>query len=828
MNDFIDESEYIFSTTSLEAFNKEDSNDNENDEVRRLAARLAPTFEKAEELLALPAEFGRNDSIVERSPYEDDDMDQELQDLANSEDMLRRELEDIQAFSNLFKFPPSGSTARTTEGSDSQESPFDYTSGKFEWNTPPRQQPSSSPPPRNPLAVASVVEADVDGEQDAAPEQKYLPRTARNPSSSPMMKSPANDKSNRKSMTPPLLRMGNQPIPYHVEDHQKVLSVERNVECGWYTVDLTRHLVTSTTTHKPGHGLDEICIALPQAKLQSCFIGVQGSRPNQAATAPLPVRTLMLRIRPDVLCGAVMDAVTTSLHNAKIWKRQGGHLRALIRSQYDEENARMFVVDAQVVTLKSIQCRRYLLMRVYHADAKFTDHDPDEVFDMAPIPVPSDNPMSERAISPAASLHLREACALLERMEYPNTPSKALHRPAQSPSMSDRETMSQSVRQHLLDHYQACPSVKHGKPTLPSLNPDDWPLVQAAWPWIYDVWSELENRELTYATLSTTTAFGKFPSLSTLDVHFCSQIRRFSRETMVLQLLKSASELEEYARQSEYACANMISLLRATFEAYGVDPPALPEPVPLTSYPLDFVPPQTECPPWGRKVMEALNHVQAASSSTVSDGKEMDNLFTGEMPSSSNQLDSASAADSLKRAEEAVAMVLSAFQEQDDEEKGARLARKNVQVMDRLSKMEEHQRNSITILSNSNSPEAEQAASDLFARTRVREVPLIKWTVMVGSSTGTCWVTAKHIIFSTQLIPVLGSTTRHVFEWENISVSKSETAPSLLNPLSCLIDIQSVDSGETLYSFRPSVGGARLHSFLTIVQLASRSLRRET
>eukprot|EP00977_Amphora_coffeiformis_P022379 scaffold10856_cov229-Amphora_coffeaeformis.AAC.30 len=824
MNDFFDEGEYKFST-SPEIYSKED-NDTENDEVRRLAARLAPTFEKAEELLALPAEFGRNDSSnIERLPFEDDDMDQELQDLANSEDMLRRELEDIQAFSNLIKFPASGSTARTTdEVTSSQESPFDYTSGKFEWNSPPRQHPQSSPPPRNP--VASVVEADVDGgEQDAAPEQKYLPRTARTPSSPSPMKSP-NGKSNRKSMTPPLLRMGNQPIPYHAEDHQKVLHVERNLEFGWYTVDLTSHLVKSSTKHKPGHGLEEICIALPQKKLQSCFIGMQGSKPNQAAAAPLPVRTLMLRIRPDVLCGAVMDAVTTSLHNAKVWKRQGGHLRALIRSQYDEENARMFVVDAQVVTLKSIQCRRYLLMRVYHADATFTDHDPDEEFDMAPLPVSSDNPMSERAISPAATLHLREACALLERMEYPSTPNKALHRPAQSPSMSDRETMSQSVRQHLLDHYQACPSVKLGKPTLPSLNPDDWPVVQASWPWIYDVWSELENRELTYTTLSTTTSFGKFPSLSTLDVHFCSQIRRFSRETMVMQLLKSASELEEYARQSEYACANMISLLRATFEAYEVDPPALPEPVPLTSYPLDFVPPQTECPPWGRRVMEALNHVQAASSSTIKGGNEMDHLFTGEMPS--NQLDVASAADSLKRAEEAVAMVFTAFQQQDDEEKGARLARKNVQVMDRLSKMEEHQRNSILILSKSNSPKAELAANEVFAKTKIREIPLIKWTVMVGSSTGTCWVTAKHIIFSTQLIPILGSTTRHVFDWGKILVSKSETTPSLLNPLSCLIHIQSVDSGETLYSFRPSVGGARLHSFLTIVQTTARSLSRET
>lgn len=521
-----------------------------------------------------------------------------------------------------------------------------------------------------------------------------------------------------------------------------------------------------------------------------------------------------------------MDAVASSLISAKVLKRQGGHLRALIRSQYDEETARMFVIDAQVVTFKTVECRRILLIRVYHADAHFPDRDPDEQDALAESAAVNlvDSSHADAAMDPAASLHLREACALLERMEYPSSSNKALHRPAQSPSMSDRETMSQSVRTHLLDHYQACPSVRDGQTTLPSLNPDDWPVVQASWPWIYEAWSELENRSLTYTSLTTSTAFGKFPSLPTLDVHYCSQIRRFSRETMVMELLNSASGLEEYARQAEYACANMISLLQPTFEAYEIEPPSLPEPVPLTSYKLDFVPPQTECPPWGQKVMEALNHVQAASSAPLPGTNEMDNLFTGEMPTSATQLDPAIAEDSLRRAEEAVKMIVTAFQQQDDQEKGARLGRKNMQVMDRLSRMEEHQRNTVSVVSTSNSPKAQKAASELFAKAKILEVPLVKWSVMVGSSTGTCWATAKHIIFSTQLIPVLGSTKEHVYEWEQISLSKSETTPSLLNPLSFSVHVQSVDSGETLLTFRPSVGGSRLFSFLKVLQSTAANL----
>lgn len=46
----------------------------------------------------------------------------------------------------------------------------------------------------------------------------------------------------------------------------------------------------------------------------------------------LPLRTISIQIRPDVLCGAVMDAVYSALYSidAEVTKRQGGHLRALV------------------------------------------------------------------------------------------------------------------------------------------------------------------------------------------------------------------------------------------------------------------------------------------------------------------------------------------------------------------------------------------------------------------------------------------------------------------------------------------------------------------
>ncbi len=63
---------------------------------------------------------------------------------------------------------------------------------------------------------------------------------------------------------------------------------------------------------------------------------------------------------------------------------------------------------------------------------------------------------------------------------------------------------------------------------------------------------------------------------------------------MVMSLLKAASELEQFARESEYSCAVMVKLMKSTFYTYDIEAPILPNPVPLTAYPLDFQPPESK------------------------------------------------------------------------------------------------------------------------------------------------------------------------------------------------------------------------------------------
>ena len=92
---------------------------------------------------------------------------------------------------------------------------------------------------------------------------------------------------------------------------------------------------------------------------------------------------------------------------------------------------------------------------------------------------------------------------------------------------------------------------------------------------------------------------------------------------------------------------------------------------------------EESCPPWGQKVVEALNRVTADSSTANS----------GPITSQEN--------NEFQEARKAVTAVLAAFQKQEDEELSARLGRKNVQVMDRLAKMQAHKRESIVTIRDS-------------------------------------------------------------------------------------------------------------------------------
>jgi hypothetical protein len=856
--------------------------ESQNAEIRALAAKLAPDFEQADALLQVPFEFQSHPSfsVLEAATSEDDDMDREMESLQFSEALLRQELELAQDFSTLFQ-TVSHNMSNTSDAVDKfnlSGTPFCEGMKRQLFDPPDHQSADGSPALA--LQSSSSREADIDPsdgnkqeecsleiDDDDCPDKVLSPIRIPSPVSSPNGKSTATTSSSPEVDQGPrdssiLLTAGTpsrsvaNPIqPYTHKDHFTALRLSLEEQGGWYSVDLTSFVVPPRdTTTGNLIGLKDYCLAIPESKLKHLYVGLpDAAKPGPDTTVtgcsqytlPLPVRTLAIPVRPDVLCGAIMDAVhqvltSTAIH-ARILKRQGGHLRGIIsgcvvprdpdrlveESFHSKSSAGElegvpstyppFLIDAQLCTAKSDSCERVLLLRVYHccSESIQPSDDVDNMNTSWVTALSQQNPAGDHVLGTnhfalvehldiEASTRLRECCALVQRVEAPEL-SKRIRSPGKR--FDNRESMQTLVSSHLLEHYRACPSVREGSITLPSLNSDDWPVIQSSWRFVQATWEELETRDLTYTTL-TTARFGAFPALPTLDVHYCSQIRRFSREVMIMQLLKSASELEEYAREAEYACANMISLLQPTFDAYGMEAPLLPKPVPLNEYPLDFTPPQQACPPWGLRVMEALNETQALTSDAGRDEPIL----------SPTTLYAIDASESLAMARRAVSLILNAFQIQDDEEKGARLGRKNLQVMDRLAKMQAHQRTLIQSLQNgiALSEKAAKAADDFHRKAGVMEVPLLKWNIVVGGASGTCSVTAKHLLFITQLIPVIGGSRTAIFRISEVDFDVQESTPSILNPLPTVVSVRK--DGQQIYSFRPSAGGKRLKSVLETIK----------
>ena len=811
----------------------------EDEEVLQLAARLAPAFEEAHDLFQVPSEFQKssddhksttktedgeeNDmSLGLMGMAEDDDLKRELSDLETSEQLLRQELDQANFFSQ-FLLSPSGSTSYYEDSSmqeeeeeseshdlgpaseaDIEQEDFDNPESNLE--LPPVDENGELSPKTTPAKQQSTVSENPT--TPVTPRQTTTPASAKSSESTPGQQQT------------PLLVMGKTPVPYDLNDHKETLEIV--IQNGWYMADLNRFALSKAMQSYRGDlpTIRDFCISCPENRLKTWYIGFTETSVEDKQLMPslLPVRTSVIRIRPDVLCGAVMDAVMTStstlidtepekIKEHSILRRQGGHLRLKVMAADDLE----FLVDAQLCTQKSHQCERVLILRIFYASAKSAAAAAAKATQSS-SPVKSVPPrrMNDDD-APEVCHHLMEACALVQRIEIQaaNATSSSRRaikfRPAQVESLTNRESMAQSFSKALAKQYKACPSVKEGTITLPALNSEDWQILKASSVWSEAVWEELDSRSLTYASLATTN-FGSFPCLPTLDVHFCSQIRKYSRENMVINLLNYATQLEEYARDAEYACANVISLLKGAYQEYGIEPPPLPSAIPLTSYPLEYAAPQAVCPPWGLKVMEALETIQAWT------GKNIPTTQFGE------DLGDSILKESTQLSIRAVRLVYEAFQRQDDEEKNARLERKNHQVMDRLSFMKKHQQMSVELLDTCTADIAEAAADGMLSRTNVREVPLLRWGILANNSTGTCIVTARHLFFVTQNIPLLGSlggSKVKTFNMKN-DIDSFELIETTSSIFPSMIVIEK--DGKEVFSFRPNVGAIRFKKFLDILQ----------
>jgi len=186
----------------------------------------------------------------------------------------------------------------------------------------------------------------------------------------------------------------------------------------------------------------------------------------------------------------------------------------------------------------------------------------------------------------------------------------------------------------------------------------------------------------------------------------------------------------------------------------------------------------------------------------------------------------------FEQSERVISTVIAAFQRQNDNEQGARLGRKNMQVMDRLAKMQSYKRNSIAKIRCSYGKNllSTRAADEFHAFHQrssnevLREVPLLTCDVLVGNAAGTCHVTLSHILFNTQLVPIIGSSEFHLFSIKDVYVTVTAPSKSVLNPLPASISLtksvfgRSLETREEIYKFVPSIGAKRFAKFLEVLR----------
>jgi len=653
---------------------------------------------------------------------------------------------------------------------------------------------------------------------------------------------------------------------------------------------------------------------------------------------PLPLRTCGIRIRPDVLCGAVMDTLShaVSERNGEIVKRQGGHMMAKIpgiwlqlkdrsfrhkinpNSDQGRKKKRKiwlppFCFDAQLCTKKNdgIEGKknlheRILLIRIYEmtlGNEKRRRHKSSRSHSILELNETSNaeygKESNEKVKEKSSDKQdiLRQAAYIVYQMEQVDEQEKQMHLVGNSktplagensqgalhgitsskPSSTTHEKgvvskigniLTSPIR--LLAHAAVETPNKISKKFIPALVANHNHLLQSAFRFLTLVVNEIETRELSYISLLRC-RFGGFPALPTLDSQYCSQIRLLCRETMIMNLLETASGLEQYARDTERKCVEFTNMLNeGPIREYGMKYLSIPKIVPLTAYPLDFRPPEADNPPWGKKVKETLEKISTESNLMISD---QDSALSPSKTSRNGTLQD----EELKfesdhegqiRADEAVKLLAEAFTQQFDMEQCARLARKNMQVMDRMAKMQALKRNSVLGISDcfgrnrpattaavqfhsraSKAKKPEKLNLGLFSSDSDHletelpsdfapndQIPLLKCNVLIGGASGTCYVTYHQVLFMTQAIPIIGGIEYTLLNLSDIEFVLAENPqPSLLfksplNVLSVRMHREKIsearnnslswiiENTDEVLSFVPSFGSRRFIKFINMIK----------
>ena len=424
------------------------------EDIRKMARALAPQMSELEDVLKDFSEAETADALdgimnstmrdVSRSAIEeeDDDLDDEMEKLAMSEQTLREELQfaaDMSMLGTPIAFNDDDDDHNNNKARDSTlPSPVNLNDQLKE-----QQQSKLLSPELHPCLYTLQDYADyLQLKRERTGKWYYCDMTAKLlPSVLSDSSSNLNSNSNSAVDTNDLVKDYCLPIPfrklkrlygglvfYDVWEGKKMQHRQ--------SVEVQKILRRQSLTHAP---------TTPEEPLEP--IKVNGDNKSNKIEEPLPVRTISIRVRPDVLCGAIMDAahnafeVLSDTCTTHIIKRQGAHLRGAV---YLPKKQLAFVVDAQICTQKSDSLERRLLLRFYHIQ-----DDPDALFELGQIlqrklreesKKPPATPESNNTATTLSSSsegddeknenagHLKQTCSLIQRLMAAEKQEGGIHK----------------------------------------------------------------------------------------------------------------------------------------------------------------------------------------------------------------------------------------------------------------------------------------------------------------------------------------------------------------------------------------------------------------
>jgi hypothetical protein len=385
----------------------------------------------------------------------------------------------------------------------------------------------------------------------------------------------------RQNHAPDSSRSLNITMGYTLFDHCTYLKVSESSHLG-FVCDTSEYF--NWSARRSQGSMFELCQPVTEEGLSMAFFGLN---PNSALTMPscarLPVRTVIIRIRPDVLCGEVINSVfaanmasTNRSGGVHLMRKQGGHLRAVI--DWGEDNLK-YVYDAQICIRKLEPYERVLMIRIYHPTAEENV----EVEGLDADRVMGEITSTTRCrgtldLKNPLDLQLREACALVKliRANEKSLKGETRERHWQDSVFPKQKRINspRSASLYLRAVGSHCKSMEDQKEKghfekFPALCVKDWKVIQASTIALENTWESLSDR-FVFGSFDLSFFGNPIEPSELLDQHFCMQLYLMTRDRTLQGIDSLLRAVEKQTYHVEGINSTFWRLVKTMVERYAM------------------------------------------------------------------------------------------------------------------------------------------------------------------------------------------------------------------------------------------------------------------